>query len=115
MMNTTKIFGMLAISTLILSACGTESAGLESTITNNGLMIGQGDACVEDGDCLSGLECELEHGEGSCEPHGGNGNDVIPADADACETDADCFDGMECELDNGGGFCKEHGGNSGPN
>jgi Cys-rich repeat protein len=31
-----------------------------------------GSACTTDADCTVGLECELEHGAGTCQPHGGN-------------------------------------------
>lgn len=32
----------------------------------------QGDACTTDADCGAGLECELEQGAASCQPHGGH-------------------------------------------
>lgn len=34
---------------------------------------GGGGACTVDADCAQGLECEVEHGVGTCKPHGGKG------------------------------------------
>ena len=32
-----------------------------------------GASCAVDADCVTELECEVEHGVGTCEPHGGHG------------------------------------------
>lgn len=76
-------------------------------------------SCSTDTDCPGGQECEEEHGESFCKPHGGDdgggasGGDDAGAGGAAsfeCASDADCPNGEECELEHGGSFCKPHGG-----
>ncbi len=103
----------------VLVACG--DPGEDTRSVGRGI---EGSACQTDSDCALGLECELEHGESFCKPHGGDdgddgsggddgagGSDGSGATAgNVCATDADCGAGMECELEHGESFCKPHGG-----
>lgn len=75
--------------------------------------------CDTDADCPAGLECELEHGDSFCKPHGGDDGDggstgtSTSSDPNDCVTDADCPAGLECEIEHGVSFCKPHGGDDG--
>ncbi len=75
------------------------------------------EACSSNADCSGGLECEIEHGVGTCQPHGGDDNGGQPADPSnpsppvgECQTNADCGAGLECEIEHGTSFCQPHGG-----
>ena len=69
------------------------------------------EACSSNADCSGGLECEIEHGVGTCQPHGGQPADPTnPAPSSGeCQTDADCGAGLECEVEHGTSFCQPHG------
>lgn len=87
-----------------------------------------GKSCQKDADCADGLECELEHGQGTCQAHGGSddgsdGGTTLATDGTGstggddggttgtpCEDDSDCPEGEECELEHSESFCKPHGG-----
>jgi hypothetical protein len=74
-------------------------------------------ACDTDDDCPTGLECEIEHGDAFCKPHGGDddgeGGSIGDASGLDCQVDADCPAGQECEVEHGESFCKPHGGDAG--
>jgi hypothetical protein len=82
--------------------------------------------CTTDSNCASGLECEIEHGVGTCVPHrsadAGVTSDAsrgdatsTPPGATTCTTDSNCASGLECEVEHGVGTCVPHhrGGSSG--
>lgn len=84
---------------------------------------GVDEVCGAPSDCASGLECEFEHGVGTCQPHGGSSDggarDAGRSEASAsdagtsstgCATNADCASGLECEVEHGAGACQPHGG-----
>lgn len=88
-----------------LLACTDDSSG-----TSVGLGVGE--SCTADSDCAAWLECEIEHGVSSCQPHGAMdlaGDGGVPAEL-ACAIDSDCPAGLECELEHGAGLCVPHGG-----
>jgi hypothetical protein len=80
-----------------------------------------GAGCGTRDDCRPGLECEVEHGSGTCQEHGGARDGGIRSDADdssdagarplggACTVDADCAVGLECETEHGVTTCQPHG------
>lgn len=64
--------------------------------------------CDVDADCPSGQECEIEHGDAFCKPHGSD--DGSGGATGSCQVDADCPAGLECEIEHGQSYCKPHGG-----
>jgi len=106
-MNSRLTWSLLGAAFLLAQGCGEPSAG-SSELANrqaSGSGGGSGMACESDLDCPEGEECELEHGDSFCKPHGGdqNGEDGGMV---ACESDLDCAEGEECELEHGGSFCE---------
>lgn len=98
------------------------------------LVLGLGESCRASIDCADGLECETEHGQSTCQPHGNRGasdggsaassdsgstsrsdSGAAPADAArgalgaSCAVDADCVTELECEVEHGAGTCQPHG------
>lgn len=87
--------------------------GVDDSVGRN---LGLGAVCGASGDCAANLECEVEHGVASCQPHGGGG-DGARSDAAtttprvlACRVDTDCAAGLECEVEHGLSVCQPHGG-----
>ena len=110
---TTKLVPIVALSALFTAACigdtGPDDVGSASDPI----------ACATNADCPDGLECEQEHGESFCKPHGGDDGGQGGQGAGAvgggdtaaeCQIDQDCPAGMECEHEHGTSFCKPHGG-----
>ncbi|HHH27086.1 MAG TPA: hypothetical protein ENK57_01885 [Polyangiaceae bacterium] len=103
-----KLFPIFAFSTLFATAC------IDTGSEDLGQVFGA-IACDTDADCPSGLECEVEHGEAYCKPHGSNDGTggMSSAGQSGCQSDSDCPAGQECELEHGTSFCKPHGGAGG--
>lgn len=114
-----------------LVACGGDVTGQSAQ--------GIGAVCGTSDDCRPGLECEVEHGSGTCQEHGGASDagastrdaddsthdaDDSTHDADdssdggagsrplgaSCAVDAECAIGLECETEHGVSTCQPHGG-----
>lgn len=108
---------------LILTLLGALAGCVGETIDQ--LPLGIGASCGAADPCAAGLECEVEHGVGTCQPHGGPTDAATRADAEddgpradaspagdagtACRTDQDCPAGLECEVEHGVGACQPHG------
>lgn len=115
-MNSKTIGTLLATGCLLAYGCGDPNAGsseLATRLASGG--DGAASACESDLDCPQGEECEFEHGESFCKPHGGdgaggNGDGGGDGGVMDCESDLDCSQGEECEFEHGGSFCKPHGG-----
>lgn len=92
-----------------LLACTDDSTGTT-------IGLGVGESCTADSDCAPWLECEIEHGASSCQPHGGGiagdggggADGGVPAEL-GCAIDSDCPAGLECEIEHGAGLCVPHG------
>jgi len=139
-MNSRTMWSLLAVGCLLAQGCGDSGVGAAELATRQGESGDMaGNACAADIDCPQGEECEFEHGESFCKPHGGDGaggsagsggsggsagnggsagsagsgggagNDGHGGMMD-CESDYDCPQGEECEFEHGGSFCKPHGG-----
>ena len=110
-MNSRLTWSLLGAAFLLAQGCGEPSAGSSELATRqaSGAGGGSGLACESDLDCPEGEECELEHGESFCKPHGGDDNGAGGAGVMDCESDLDCLEGEECEFEHGGSFCKPHG------
>ncbi|MBW2190696.1 MAG: hypothetical protein JRG93_14090 [Deltaproteobacteria bacterium] len=109
-MNSKTIGTLLAAGCLLAYGCGDPGASSSELATRSASGADAAAAsCESDLDCPQGEECEFEHGEAFCKPHGGddNGDDGGARD---CESDLDCPQGEECEFEHGGSFCKPHGG-----
>ncbi|MBW1757466.1 MAG: hypothetical protein JRJ80_15000 [Deltaproteobacteria bacterium] len=123
-MNSRSIWSLLAVGCLLAQGCGDTSAGSSELATRQASSAeGTGMACDSDLDCPQGEECELEHGESFCKPHGGDdngdggdngggGDNGDGGGALDCDSDVDCPNGEECEFEHGGSFCKPHGGDN---
>lgn len=110
-MNSRLTWSLLGAAFLLAHGCGEPSAGSSELATRqaSGAGGGSGLACESDLDCPEGEECELEHGESFCKPHGGDHDGAGGAGVMDCESDLDCLEGEECEFEHGGSFCKPHG------
>ena len=81
-MNSKTIGTLLATGCLLAYGCGDPNAGsseLATRLASGG--DGAASACESNLDCPQGEECEFEHGESFCKPHGG--------DDDECDEDSD--------------------------
>ena len=65
-MRTPSPLPLLVTLALSFVAC----LGVDDSVGRN---LGLGAVCGASGDCAAGLECEVEHGAASCQPHGGGG------------------------------------------
>lgn len=108
-MRTLSALPLLVTFSLSFVAC----LGVDDSVGRN---LGLGALCGASGDCAANLECEVEHGVASCQPHGG-GDGGARSDAPtttprmlACRVDTDCAAGLECEVEHGVGACQPHGG-----
>jgi len=110
-MNSRVTWSLLGAAFLLAQGCGEPSVGSSELATRqaSGAGGGSGLACESDLDCPDGEECELEHGEAFCKPHGGDNDGAGGAGVMDCESDLDCLEGEECEFEHGSSFCKPHG------
>jgi hypothetical protein len=112
-MRTLSALPLLVTFSLSFVAC----LGVDDSVGRN---LGLGALCGASGDCAANLECEVEHGVASCQPHGNTGAadaGAAPVDAPAgrgvggaCAVDLDCAADLECEVEHGVGACQPHGG-----
>lgn len=61
---------------LFLGSLSTFTAGCDDHhggVGRSSANLAQGDACQAKGECGAGLECEIEHGVGTCKPHAEDG------------------------------------------
>ena len=82
---------------LLVGGCGIEVGGSSALLR-----------CGASTDCPAGLECEVEHGSFTCQPHAGGADPASTSRGGACEVDADCGAGLECELEHGVVSCQPH-------
>lgn len=103
-------------SSKIDAGSASADAGAESGASDDPATPGAASECAVDADCGAGLECEVEHGVGLCQPHGGtasgtpNGSPSGAGIGQSCSQDTDCAAGLECEVEHGQGVCAAHGG-----
>lgn len=127
---TRNLFAALLLGSLSLFITGCDGQG---GVGRSSANLAQGEACQAKGQCGPGLECEIEHGVGSCQPHAAEGQDDNGQDVAAddkgqgaddprqpgggaplpigdCTVDADCGPGEQCEIEHGAGTCVVHAG-----
>jgi hypothetical protein len=103
---------------LLLAVSVNLGACLGEDPSQNVYGVGVGGSCMIDSECNSGLECEVEHGSGTCQPHRRDVSDAsttsdasstpTPPRSSVCITNADCPSGLECELEHGVAACVPH-------
>lgn len=127
-MKSKTIWAFLAAGCWLAHGCG-DAGSVDGELATRSSSDGDGGAtfCESDFDCPAGQECEHEHGESFCKPHGGDDGEDDGSGGSAgsggsggsgagqgsgldCSSDADCPPGEECEIEHGGSFCKPHGG-----